>query len=293
MKEFLENIDKQIEFNQNKNIFLDNLDIFKFAKETVIAISNVDQLKSNTKPFLINYATDKAIEEFCRVNQYYSFDLKAKNNLKGIYSDLFEDIQLNKFSIEDLSKRHFEKLRSWLKESNSFAEKIYKNADKKVTPVACFEYTPELQISILKIDINTLINPFLDIGCGANGHLVNYLKDQGVDAHGIDRYVFPYSNFETADWLEYNYGKERWGTIVSNLGFSNHFNHHNLRKDGKYIEYGKTYMNILHSLKIGGSFHYAPDLPFIENFLDYDCFTITKYVVNRYDFKATIIKRTN
>ncbi|MCK9627849.1 MAG: class I SAM-dependent methyltransferase [Bacteroidales bacterium] len=288
---FLDKIDKQIEFNQDKNIFLENLEIFKFAKETVDVISKIDKLKPNTKFSLIDYTTDKAIEEFHRVNQYYSFDIEARSKLKNIYTDLIDDIQLNKHSIEDISNRHYEKLRNWIKESNSFAEKIYKNADEKVTPVACFEYTPELQISILKIDINTSINPFLDIGCGANGRLVNYLKDRGIDAHGIDRNVIPHSSFETADWLEYKYGKDRWGTIVSNLGFSNHFNHHNLREDGNYIEYGKTYMNILQSLKIGGSFHYAPDLPFIEEFLDYNCFTIAKYDVDKNDFKATVVKR--
>jgi hypothetical protein len=58
------------------------------------------------------------------------------------------------------------------------------------------------------------------------------------------------------------------GTITSNLGFSNHFNHHHLRKDGHFIEYAKTFMDILNSLKIGGSFYYAPDLPFIEKYLD-------------------------
>jgi hypothetical protein len=289
--DFLDNIDKQIEFNQDKNIFLENLEVFKFAEETVNAISKIDQLKTCTQLSLIDYATDKAIEEFHRVNQYYTFDIKAKNNLKNIYSELIDDIQLNKHSIEDISKRHYEKLRVWIKESNSFAEKIYKNADAKVDPVACFEYTPQLQISILKIDIRAILEPVLDIGCGFNGHLVNYLKEQGVDAHGIDRYIFPLSYFETADWLEYNYGKERWGTIVSNLGFSNHFNHHNLREDGNYIEYGKTYMNILHSLKIGGCFHYAPDLPFIENFLDSSQFQVTKYDVDKYDFKTTIVKR--
>jgi len=288
---FLDNIDKQLEFNQDKNIFLENLEIFKFSEETVNAISKIDQLKSNTQISLIYYATDKAIEEFHKVNQYYSFDIKAKNNLKNIYSELIREIQSHELSIDEISKRHYERIRSWIKESNPFAEKIYKNSDQKVTSVACFEYTPELQISLLKIDTKFLMDPALDIGCGVNGHLVNYLNRHGVDAYGIDRNVIPNSNFETADWLEYNYGKERWGTIVSNLGFSNHFNHHNLREDGNYIEYGKTYMNILHSLKIGGCFHYSPDLPFIEKFLDSSQFHVTKYDVDKYDFKTTVVKR--
>jgi len=288
---FTENIDKQIGFNQGKNIFLDNLEIFQFANETAKAISNIGRLTPDSKEYLIDYATDKAIEEFCRVNQYYSFDLKAKNNLRKIYADLFENFQTKTNTIEDISKNHYENLKSWLKENNPFAEKIYKNGDEKVKPVACSEYTPKLQIEILQIDIKHLLQPVLDIGCGINGHLVNYLKNQGIEAYGIDRFKFSASHLITSDWLEYDYGTEKWGTVVSNLGFSNHFNHHHLREDGNYIEYGKTYMNILNSLKIGGNFRYAPDLPFIEKYLDNNQYDLRKQEITEYDFKTTIIKK--
>jgi len=291
MDRFIENIDKQIELNQDKNILLDNLEIFQFANETVIAISTIDKVNPDSRQFLIDYATDKAIEEFCRVNQYYSFGSKAKSDLKQIYSDLFESFQAKTDSIEYISKKHYEKLKKWLKESNPFAEKMYINADKKINPVACSEYSPKLQINILQIDIEHLIQPVLDIGCGSYGHLVDYLKNLGIEIYGIDRFNFTASNLITADWLEYDYGKEKWGTIISNLGFSNHFNHHNLRENGNYIEYGKAYMNILHSLKIGGHFHYAPDLPFIEKYLDNNQFDLRKHEINECDFKTTIINR--
>ncbi|MFO7674166.1 MAG: class I SAM-dependent methyltransferase [Lutibacter sp.] len=291
MDRFIENIDNQIEFNQGKNIFLDRLDFFQFAKETVKAISNIDKLNPDSKETLIDYATDKAIEEFCRINQYYSFDSKAKNDLRKIYSDLFGNFQIKTDSIENISKNHYEKLKEWIRESNPFAEKIYKNDNQSVNPVACSEYSPDLQTNILKIDIEHLMQPVLDIGCGNQGHLVNYLKNQGIEVLGIDRFKFTTLNLITVDWLEFDYGKKKWGTIVSNLGFSNHFNHHNLREDGNFIEYGKTYMNILNSLKVGGCFHYAPDLPFIEKYLDNNQFDLKKYEINEYDFKTTIIKK--
>ena len=291
MDRFKKNIDKQIEFNQGKNIFLDNLDTFQFAKETVEFISNIDRLTLDSKQSLIEYATDKAIEEFCRVNQYYSFDSKAKNNLRKIYTDLFENFQTQTSSIEDISRIHYGKLQSWLKENNPFAEKIYQNGNEKVNPVACSEYSPKLQIDILQLDFMHLMQPVLDIGCGINGNLVHYLKNQGIEALGIDRLKVSTSNLKTVDWLEYEFGKEKWGTIVSNLGFSNHFNHHNVRKDGNYIEYGKTFMNILNSLKVGGCFHYAPDLPFIEKYLDTQQYDLKKFEMSKYDFKTTIIKK--
>lgn len=67
MDRFKENIDSQIEFNQGKNLFGENLDIFQFANETIKAISNIDKLNPDAKEYLIDYASDKAIEEFCRV----------------------------------------------------------------------------------------------------------------------------------------------------------------------------------------------------------------------------------
>jgi hypothetical protein len=248
-------------------------------------------LTSDSKQLLIDYATDKAIEAFCRVNQYYSFDSRAKNKLRKLYADLFDNIQKRKTPIEDISKKHFEKLQNWLKESNPYAEKMYENDNEHVNPVACAEYSPTLQIDILQIDVRFLMQPVLDIGCGFNGHLVKYLKNQGIEVYGIDRFTFTVSDLITADWLEYDYGREKWGTIVSNLGFSNHFNHHNLREDGNYIEYGKTYTNILNSLKFGGCFHYAPDLPFIERYLDIKQFDLKKYGIGEYDFKTTVIRK--
>lgn len=291
MIRFIENIDKQLEFNRGKNIFLENPDLFQFANDIVKSISTIDKLTPDSRQSLIEYATDKAIEEFCRVNQYYSFDTKAKTELRKIYSDLFEDIQYKTDSIDVISKSHYEKIREWIKNTNPFAEKIYKDENERVNPIACSEYSPEIQIKILGIDFKQLMQPVLDIGCGSHGNLVNFLLNQGIEAYGIDRFNFNASNLITADWLEYNYGKEKWGTIVSNLGFSNHFNHHNLREDGNYIEYGKTYMNILYSLKAGGYFHYAPDLPFIEQYLDNNQFSITRREIVGYDFNTAIVKR--
>ncbi len=206
-----------------------NNELFRFTNETIKNISSFDELNYHSEQLLIDYTTDKAIEEFCRVNQYYSFNSKTKKELKAIYSDLLKDIQNKRFTIEELTSIHYEKLKKWLEESNPFAKKAYSNDTEKVKPVACFEYSSELQVNILKINIRQLIQPVLDIGCGNQGKLVNYLKNNGIDAYGIDRFNFKSINLEIADWLEYDYGENKWGTIVSNLGFSNHFKHHNLR----------------------------------------------------------------
>jgi len=291
MYRFIKSIDKQIKFNRGKNIFFDKHQIFQFISETVDSFSNVSELNSESEQLLIDYAADKAIEEFCRINQYYSFDKKSKSELRNIYSNLFENIKSGIYTADEISENHYNKLKDWLRKCNPFVEKIYLNAEQKIEPVACSEYSFDLQIEILKIEIAEIKEPVLDIGCGKQGILVKFLCENGIDAHGIDRFSFTDSNLVNFDWLEYDYGLEKWGTIISNLGFSNHFKHHNLREDGNYIEYGKKYMDILKSLKIGGRFHYAPDLAFIEQYLDPKQFEISKSEIGEYDFKTAIIKR--
>ncbi len=291
MDRFKENIDNQIATNRGRNILLDRPALLQFASETVKAISEIDRLDVNAIQLLIDYAADKAIEEFYRVNQYYTFDQQAKDQLKNIYAALFRSFQTQQEPIEAIAKKHYEKLKAWLQETNPFAESIYQNEGETVEPVACSEYSADLQLSVLRIVPEQLMQPVLDVGCGRHAQLVHYLRNLGIEVHGFDRYEFTSPNLHTADWLTYDYGSEKWGTIVSNLGFSNHFNHHHLREDGNYIQYGKTYMQLLASLKPGGSFHYAPDLPFIEKYLDGKLFELVKHDVEASDFQMSIIKK--
>lgn len=293
-REYFKNIDKQIEFNQGKNIFLDDKDLaLRFMDDTINTISNISELSVDSEKILIDYATDRALVELCRMNQYYTFNSQAKKDLKNIYVKLFSSLKAKEKTVESISKNHYASIKQWLQKTNPFAEKIYSHADPLIEPVACSEYGVELQIKVLKIDADALTEPVLDIGCGIQGSLVNYLFHMGVDTIGIDRFSFLNSQLINSDWLEFNYGIEKWGTIVSNLGFSNHFQHHHLRKDGNYIEYAKKYMDILKSLKIGGRFHYAPGLPFIELYLDSRQYQIDKYEIEGFDFKTTVITRLN
>jgi hypothetical protein len=292
MNKYLKKIDEQIGFNKGKNIFNDSADVpLKFIDDTVNAISDIKELSIESEAFLIDYATDKAIGEFCRINQYYAFNSQARNDLRNIYSDLFSTIKAEKHSIDSISSNHYKKIKEWLSKTNPFAEKIYTNAGYALELVPCSEYSPELQINILKISINAISGPVLDIGCGKQGKLVKYLRKQGIDAYGIDRFSFGKDVLTNADWFEYSYGTEKWGTIISHLGFSNHFKHHHFREDGNYIEYAGKYMEILKSLKTGGHFHYVPDLPFIELYLDPGQFKIDAYEVGVFNCKTTVITR--
>lgn len=269
-----------------KNIFFDESDItLSFAYKIIDDLSDISDSSGDLESSFIDYTTNRTLEEFCRINQYYSFNNQDKSDLKSIYADLFSSIGADNVPVEIVSKNHYHKIKRWLLRSNPFVE------NEMVEPVACAEYSFDLQIDILNLDMKALKEPILDIGCGKQGSLVRHLLENGFVAFGIDRFVVADKNLDSYDWLEFNYGKERWGTIVSNLGFSNHFNHHNLRADGNYVAYGEKYMDILNSLKVGGRFHYAPDLPFIEEYLDDYQFAIEKNEVGDHGFKTTIITR--
>ena len=134
------------------------------------------------------------------------------------------------------------------------------------TPV-CSYYSPELQLRILHASASNLLEPILDLGCGETGELVHFLRDRAKQALGVDRTGAGNRFAVNADWFDFPMVPGFWGTIVSHLAFSNHFLHHYLRRGGHPEEYARRYMEVLSALKPGGSFLYAPGLPFIEQLL--------------------------
>lgn len=293
MEALFEHIDNQIEFNKGKNLFHRNRkDLFEFTAETKNMIKQITNIDKKSENRLLEYLTTKALEEFFRINQYYSFDVVAKQKLRAIYTDLVDSFKENR-DLHEISENHFTRLKNWLSETNHFSEEIYTKENEKLDGIVCAEYSPLLQIKLLGIDLSSIVEPVLDIGCGKAGALVSFLRNQGIGAFGFDRIKTETMYCSDSDWFEYDFGVQKWGTIISNLGFSNHFKHHHLRVDGNYIEYAQKYMEILHALKIGGSFYYAPGLPFIETYLDSKEFNVTTHQVGDTDYLATKIGRKN
>jgi len=141
--------------------------------------------------------------------------------------------------------------------------------------VTCGHYSAALQLEVLGLAGVTLADPVLDIGCGRNAELVLALRAMGHDAQGIDRDV-PAALGTAVDWLRFAYGVERWGTVISHLGFSLHFLHHHLAGQASAYTYAELYMQVLRSLAPGGVFAYAPGLPFIEAMLPRDQFRVVR-----------------
>lgn len=292
MNELKEYIDLQIEFNQSKNLFYKEIqNSMKFKKLIFNVIPYLVEISPNNLNTLVGYTTEKVLQEFCRVNQYFSFKENDIIELNKIYQNLYYNLIDKKQHINSISQTHYENLKFWMEKTNPFSREAYRENEPVIESVVCSEYSAFLQKSILQLNNVQLLEPILDIGCGKAGNLVRDLRKNGFEAYGIDRFTSDLLYTEKADWLIFDYGIKKWGTIISNLGFSNHFIYNHLRKNGNYIEYANKYMNILRSLKNGGSFHYAPDLPFIEKHLDERDFSINKYNNDNLSFKTSIIKR--
>ena len=286
------NIDMQLAFNQSKNFFHKDADeLFKLTVSIVNSVHNIDQIPPADLESLINYTVDKSLQELCRVNQYYSFRENDIINLKMIYHELYQNIIKGENPIDIISKTHYEKLRVWLERTNRFSKKMYQNREGILDSAPCSEYSAVLQSEILHLHDIRLLEPILDIGCGKAGSLVKHLREKGFEAYGIDRFSEDSLFIDKADWLTYKYGDKKWGTIVSNLSFSNHFMNNHLRVDGDYIRYAPSYMEILRALKPGGCFCYAPDLPFIETHLEKKAYMIERHDIEKVSFKTTIITK--
>lgn len=128
------------------------------------------------------------------------------------------------------------------------------------------EYSAELQLSVLDLRPEDLTPRVLDLGCGPSAHLLNHLRGLGIEAWGVD-WVSASEWVIGRDWLDFEYGEEKWGTVISHQGFSLHFLHHHFRPGEAARRYGAAYMAILRGLMPGGAFVYAPALPFIESLL--------------------------
>lgn len=269
---------QQLEANGRKNLFYRDLD-----KDTFFLPETKEFIRKHKDYFLcaekenqswgwIEKMTNQALKTFCGANQYLDFRNEHVVELLKIYNLLWQEMitELKKDEIyfDVLQRSHLKRISDWLRKTNPFVKEINKAELPEVVEVVCAQYSAQLQMGLFQLEVADLIEPVLDLGCGEDANLVKYLRNLGVNAYGMDRLCHSPSEYlMVANWMEFDFKVNSWGTIISNHSFALHFSHHNERPDGAYVSYAKKYMEILSSLKINGTFHYAPALPFIEEFL--------------------------
>lgn len=284
--EFLDAIEQQLLHNRNKSLFYklqngqlvlnpskETTELLKQrAKDISFFLHSADL--DDTYHQLLKEVTDKTIKLFMEVNQYLDFNSEDYRKLQNIYRDFFKRVsilgkkeEISEKEIDNLFTSHYKNLQTFLLESNGI--EIFKKYKKNpnLYEIKCAEYTPEFQIKLLNINIDTIKQPVLDLGCGSQASLVHFLRENGIKVFGVDRNVDTADYLFKMNWLEYQFNSNTWGTVISHMAFSNHFIHHHIKADGNFELYARKYMEILNSLKIGGSFIYAPSLSFIEELL--------------------------
>lgn len=288
-------VDQQILLNHQKNIYYTNLQLSFKLISSADWRSFINHSKDENQDALINCVTAAVIKSFCKANQFYSFDNNAKNELRSIYFQLLGHLksmaQIDSGNLTHVQHQHLQKLKNWLRISNPFSVLFYSAKDEMITSIISSEYSSSTQINMLKINISELKQPVLDIGCGQSAKLVSFLRNHSIEAYGIDRFPVNLSECIAKDWMDFNFKSNSWGTIISNMGFSNHFSFHHSHDTGKHEIYGRKFMEILYSLKIDGSFFYAPGLLFIEKFLNNKYFECTQYKTPFKGITTSVITR--
>jgi hypothetical protein len=285
--------EQQFHDNSYKNLFCTKGNQLHFNRTTIREINLIREellnLSNVDKNVLLMNLSRRFVKTLYQTDPYINFSDKDNLIIQKIYSLLLCDIT-SEFLIDVIEKRHFQRICMLVKETNPAVYQINHNSNRDAQHFVYAEYSPEFQLNLLKIDSSFLLDPILDLGCGEHGCLVEYLRAQHLTAYGADRLQQNRDYYFKCDWLEFIYGDQKWGTIISHLSFTSHFLHHFLQNDGIDILYAGTYMKILKSLAAGGRWIYTPSVPFIENLLPQSEYHVNRTLVDRGINKTVITK---
>ncbi len=290
----LNSIQEQYKVNFNKNLlYNEKLEIHTYPliylHKNRIELIKLFKNEQNFLNNLVKYFSDYTIYFVSSVNQYLDINNTEINNLNFLYKSFINEIMFllnrkttfEKFILyfKNIMSDHSCGLSNFFKNIKSY-EILKKTFQQKITPVVCSDYSADFQLEILNLALNTIQSPVLDIGCGKKAHLVKKLKSLNFDVLGMDRNVMDSAITRNQDWFEFDYGTNKWKTIISHLGFSNNFLAHHVMNSGFLEDYTRCYLRILKSLKMGGKFIYTPSINFVEKFLPGNNFFIQKVRVN-------------
>ncbi len=301
----LKNIIKlQLLHNKNKSLFYgennltpcdEMINFIKLQKDDIaIFIENTKINQSYNR--LLEEIVKITLNNFIKVNQFINFVQEDNLKLKQLYNRLFDKVInlseqdfITTENILNLFHQHYEDIKTFLLNTNS--KSLFKKYEDSpiILDIKCEEYSPRMQLDILDINMTDLIEPIIDIGCGEQAYLVHYLRDMGIEAYGLDRNIEENEYLVNVNWFEEKLKANTYGTVISHMAFSNHFLHHHVRIDGQYKKYIEKYMEILNSLKIGGMFIYAPNIPVIETLI---MESTNLYDIHRSNYSTTITKLT-
>ncbi|MDD5016225.1 MAG: hypothetical protein PHW73_14215 [Atribacterota bacterium] len=299
MKSIQKSIQQQIETNQSKNLlyldaaqYMEITPAFQGALEEMIAIAKkIPKFAYEIPNKLIFSVVQKFIEKIYSINQYLRVTDREKDALENIYRQTWQKI-LRTGDIQGvLREYHYPELSRWIGTMYppNFLE--YLRFTPVIGNVVCKEYSAQFQIEILGLTIETIKEPLIDIGCGSQAALVQYLRMNGIDAYGIDRLIESQEFYlHRKDWFEYVFETKVWGTIISNMAYTNHLIYAYWNDQSRYEHFLRKTREIFASLVEGGSFYYAPSVLQIEKFLSPTQFQLERRQITE-DVSASKVTR--
>jgi hypothetical protein len=240
---------------------------------------------------IVHYLSDEAeldgLSQYCcratkaytyRRNQFINFSRAYDELLHTEYRDFFLQIRVALIGADSeealagaytaILNRHHERLRLILSSYCVTYDERGLAGNPLLRSVPCEEYSARFQLQLLNIDLASLAEPILDVGYGTAGSLVNFLREQGYAAFGLDRLAPSGTHFIQQDWFDFDYAGLAWGTIIAHQALSTHYIFNHLHNSEKASQYAGLFSRVISSLKVGGAFYYAPGLSFIEDQLE-------------------------
>jgi hypothetical protein len=277
-------INQQLAFNTGKSLFYTDGNQQLAVAPSLVTLEalcrNSGQLSSMVMQLkqegsyqeTLSHIAGKVITMLLEANQFLNFKHDDIVRLQNLYDKVIRQVchqagEMAEETVRGLLDAHYLNLQDYLEETNG--KEIFKKYRERplLFEVACANYSADFQLSLLGVPVKEIREPVMDIGCGESANLVFFLRGVGVETVGLDRDAKASHCLFKQNWFEYCFEPNTWGTLISHAAFSNHFMHHHMRADGKYEAYARKYMEILNSLKIGGSFIYSPGLPFMEELI--------------------------
>ncbi len=286
MKGLPKALQRQLERNKDKNLLHDQIEhsmeldpLFLACLEEMIE-SSASGIDRHIQKGAVSLAAKSLIERLYSINQYIQVNADQAEALKYIYSSTWDRITETRDIPRVLRSFHYPMLRTWVVQFYPDPMRKILRSRLRLGHVRNDEYSAEFQMKLLRLDLFTMKQPVLDIGCGRHAYLVQYLRSHKVEAYGIDRVVGAHGyHLEEADWLTYRLKPGSWGTVISNLAFSNHFAYVERYESEKVTAYHEKYKEILASLLPGGSFIYAPQALSLEAEVDRDIYKMEEWEI--------------
>lgn len=288
---------RQLKLNEDKNLLSAHVETSLEIETTFLAAleelrSGAARIPDSRVEELTVEAASGLIDRIYAINQYIRVDAGARQALVKIYTQSWRDLVAARNVESTLRRRHYPRIRAWLGNLYPHTMREALASSPTIGRVPCDEYSADLQMRLMRLDLSTIKEPVMDIGCGREAHLVNFLRSRKIEAYGIDRRVGRKSKFLTeADWFDFPFTPDRWGTIVSNISFTNHLVYalkYETKEVGRYME---KYSQILNSLMVGGSFIYAPRVEILRARADERKFETELWMIAGHHGVTKIAKR--